>query len=133
MHDSQKHLNQAEHLMNVTYPLFGSPKILKIAMNNLYTGLKHMLKEVSGSDSKDFNVLLGKCTKVFRERKINKKFIDYLSQMHILMRKLKESEVEFSRKDRYVFASGSFELQTLSEKDVKDYILKGKLLLNLVR
>jgi hypothetical protein len=132
MHDASRYIKQAEHLMTYTYPMLGSPKILKIAMNNVYIGLRHLMKQAAKLETDDFSDLIDASERNFRERGINKKFIDYLKQVNRIMIEQKKSDIEFSRKDKYIFASQSYNLQVLNEKDVKDYILKAKLLLNLV-
>lgn len=132
MHDASRYIRFADHLMVMTYPMIGSPKILKIAMNNVYIGLRHLMKQATKLETDDFLELINASETNFKERGINKKFIDYLRNFHNIIAEQKKSETEFSRKDKYVFASKSYDLQILNEKDVKDYILKAKLLLNLV-
>ena len=132
MHDPKKHIDLAENLVLRTYKLTGSPKILKIAMNNLYTGLKFLMKEATKSETEDFLELVDLSEKEFKKKGINKNFITFLRDIHSLKMHQKESNIEFSRKDKYIFASESYDLEVLSEKEVKDYILKAKLLLNLV-
>jgi len=136
---SLKHITLADHILTMTYPLVNDPKLLKFVMKNIgvaiencylmllyYERLHRRLPPIS-SNFESNKVYL---EKVFNRYKLSDKYISFIEEIRNINDKQKNSEVEFIRKDNFVFASKTFELDMLSKDKIKDYLIKAKLFIN---
>ena len=64
-----------------------------------------------------------------KKHKINIEYYNFLDDLNQFMETQNESDVEFVRKDRFVFASEDYRLNIISKEKLKEYIIKGKLLM----
>lgn len=129
-------LQSSNHMLTVSYPLLKDTKILlsvatnllkacEFAMNALLEMAKH--RKIISSYKNDFthkyNLLIQKVLNEFEVSKIHLKTISRLKE---IIKTHKKSSVEFTRKKKFVMASESYELRTLSENDLKNFYQKTK-------
>jgi hypothetical protein len=141
MNNSKSHKSEAirymklsDHLLTMTYPLVEDPKLLKVVLKNLFLSIKHALSafyenERLGYKTDNFNILLDRCRKKFKKYNISMGYVEYIKKMYNLLYNNKKADVEFIRKDKFVFSTDNYKLNIISKKEMKDYIIKGKLFL----
>jgi hypothetical protein len=129
---AQNHLKTADHLLTMTYPLVNDTKLLKLVFRDIHLSLENMVaallafKGIRTSGLKDDLEIL---KPVLRESGISQGYISFLAEFESLVSKQKGSDVEFIRKEKFVFASPEYELDYVNAKYLKDAIMKGKLFL----
>jgi hypothetical protein len=138
LEQAKKELSLADHLLTSTYPLTQDPKILVGVLRNMHKAqddimtatIAFFLPKQLPSKSSSFIVKLGLFRTVAQERNIaSNQEISTLEQTHSLFEKHERSTVEFARKKNMVLASESFELQTLSQPQLKTILANSRLLL----
>lgn len=132
--DSIKYLKIADHLLTMTYPIVQDPKLLKIILKNLYLSMSNavdalLIYEKDNYKIENFKIKLNKTAKYFRKHDISLGYIDYLDEINNLIIKQDKADVEFIRKEKFVFTSMDYKLNIITKKDMKDYIIKGKMFL----
>ncbi|MCM2325257.1 MAG: hypothetical protein NDI94_02250 [Candidatus Woesearchaeota archaeon] len=127
--DAINHMQTAEYVLGMTYNLSDDPKILKTVLFNIYKSLKCTMAYACGEDN-DYDRLIRKTRTVLLKNNLSLDYMKYLKEIGEVMKKQKECEVEFSRRNKYVFASLDYKLHELKKKDVEEYLLTGKLFMN---
>ncbi len=127
-----KCVKAADHMLGVSYPLLNDPKILVSVANNLLLAVDYALASVleheklfkrinnipEGTVSK-YNILKQRSPAGFED-----KDYDVISDLAEISGKHRASSVEFPRDDKFVIASDTYELRTLTVKDLKEYLTK---------
>lgn len=131
-----KQMNLADHMFTMTYPLVQDPKLLKVVMKNLYSSMENTLLTLLSYEryykrvppfTENYDAMLELCKKVFPKYGISTGYISFLNEVKEAMDVQRASDIEFVRKEKMVFASKDYDLNTLSVKEIKDYIAKAKL------
>ena len=129
---SKKYLKIADHMITTSYPMFKDPKILLSATKNLLLAgetaitavLEHerLFKRVPPfHDSLDTKTILFR-EKVLERYEFEEKQIKLLKHLSNIIKAHQESTIEFPRQDKFVMCSDTYEIRTLSIKDLKEYI-----------
>ncbi|MEK6917073.1 MAG: hypothetical protein AABW92_04990 [Nanoarchaeota archaeon] len=132
-----KHMKVADHILIMTYPLVQDPKLLKLVFKNIYLSIENLLLSLVHYESKyfkipkfdgDFHSLLDLVKPVMKKYNISVGYSNFLDELNHVMKTQRDADVEFIRKDKFVFASEDYKLNIVSQQKLKDYIVKGKLL-----
>ena len=136
-----KHMKVADHILTMTYPLVQDPKLLKLVLKNIYLSLQNVmvallhyerLQKRSIVIKNDFNYLV-ECVKPYlRKHNVSTEYVNFLNELNELMKKQEQADVEFIRKEKFVFTGRNYKLNTVTKKEMKDYIIKGKLFMRQV-
>ncbi len=136
-----KRMKVADHILTMTYPLVRDPKLLKLVMKNMYLALQNAIlmllyyerlyKQIPPFHE-NFDTLLPYLKKSLHKYGISIGYIGFINEIKEVMQRQKESEVEFVRKDKFVFASRDYDLSVMTNKELKDYIAKTKLFIQQV-
>jgi hypothetical protein len=130
--DAIKHLQVADHMLYITYPVVKDNKLLMSITENIFLALTKSMASVlyyerlfkrvppfhETFDSK-FNLFE---TKIVRRYKIDEKFIRFISVVKDIIQAHKNSQVEFSRPDKYVICVDNYKMKTITVDKLKDYI-----------
>ncbi len=131
-----KRIKVADHILTMTYPLVQDPKLLKVVMKNMFLALQNAILMLLYYERlykrippfpENFDSLMPYLKKVLTKYNISTGYIGFINEIREIMQKQKESQVEFIRKDKFVFASHDYELSVMTNKELKDYIAKTKL------
>lgn len=133
--EALRQIKIADHLMTMTYPIVQDPKLLKVILNNLYKALYNALESFHNFEklsytNNNFEILVDKCKHNFKKYNISPSYEDFLLEIHNLITKRQRSDVEFIRKEKFVFSSKDYNLHIVTKEEMKNYIVKGKLFLN---
>lgn len=113
MRRAESCLRTAEHIIKFTYPLVNDEKLLLSALERANEAVTNILKEVT-------------CSKL---EKLNEtrwaEFVPYVKEIRSLIKKHRESPVEFSRKGDYVICDDYYNYEKLSYERVN--FLVGKI------
>ncbi len=133
--EATKYLTVAEHVLNVTYPLLQDPKILKFALHKIFLGVDKTMAALLCADRQQKKIppfnesFVGRYSNLEKSLKINNLstgYLNFVKEIKEITDKQKESDIEFIRKDKFVFASGDYKLSTITEQEIKDYLRKAK-------
>jgi hypothetical protein len=131
-----KSVKAADHMLGVSYPLLNDPKILVSVANNLLLAVDYALASVleheklfkrinnipEGPDGK-YRILKQRAPAGFEDKNY-----EVISELMEISSKHKSSPVEFPRQDKYVLCSDTYELRTLTVKDLKNYLIKARVI-----
>jgi len=133
---ARRNIQVADHMITMSYPMFKDPKILVSAVNSLLQATDNAITSIleyekiykripAYHDSIDFK------TNLFREKimpryKLNEKHIKLIKTLIELSKAHKESAVEFPRKEKLVMCSDTYEMRTITVKDLKSLITDTK-------
>ncbi len=122
----------ADHMLTVSYPLLNDPKILVAVANNLLQAVDYGMMSVLEHEKLFKRIMTYPDTiqgryALFKQRVLksnnDKKFV-IVSELLAIVDNHKASLVEFPRQDKFVIANDSYELRTLTVKELKDYLVK---------
>jgi hypothetical protein len=133
--EANKHLRLADHMTYVTYPMLKDTKILISILDNLkkslnkaldaYLYYERLYKRISFSP-KDFTTKIDVFQRSAAIRYNLKQYPQLIKEINFIIKKHKESPVEFSKGDKLVICNGNYKMKILQIKDVKDYLSKAK-------
>lgn len=137
-----KNLKIADHMVSVTYPLLKDNRLLLAATENLFLSVSNAMNAIlyydrlfkrvpPFTDSFDvkFSLFKRKCAQRYHLKPTHAELIKEVRDILVYHRK---SPVEFSRKDTFVICSSDYRLRTISQKDLKDYLGKAKVFIQLM-
>lgn len=131
-----KEMKIADHILTMTYPLVNDPKLLKLVMKKIYLSMNNTVAMVLHYErfykrippfNENFHFMLEKLHPVLQKHNISTNYIVFLNRLSEIMNKQIQSDIEFVRKDKFVFATRDYELSYISTKEIKDYLIKAKL------
>ncbi len=134
--DSERLMKLADHVLTMTYPLVQDPKILKIVLNNVYEAMFKTLGYLLNYEryykrippfTENYGAMVELSKGVFTRYKISTGYVGFLNEIKEIVELQKQSDVEFVRKEKVVFASKDYDLNSISVKELKDFISKAKL------
>ncbi len=134
---AKEDLKLADHMINVTYKLVTDPKMLLSVMHRLMravTNIIHAIVEYERSYKRisaypaDFEsvykIFKSHCTKRYN---FNIEYIKVIEEIRDIMRKHKESPIEFSRNNKLVICTDNYRMRVITIDKIKKYINKAKL------
>jgi uncharacterized protein (UPF0332 family) len=134
-----RQMNLADHILTMTYPLVQDPKLLKLVMKNVYLAIENTVSMLLHYEryykrippfTENYESMVQAARPLFEKNRISPGYIGFLLEIKEVMSKQTESDVEFVRKDKFVFASKDYELDVITKKQIKDYIAKAKLFMH---
>lgn len=141
--NAKKHLNTADHMLTITYPMIKDPKILLAVLDNLNVAVKNMMeavleydylfKNISGFDDTfiaKYSVFKQKCAKRYS---FDDGFMELLKELNDTHKAHKESPVEFPRKNSFIICNKNYETKKITFDDLKQKIAKAKLNFNILQ
>jgi hypothetical protein len=127
-----KSVKVADHMLGVSYPLLKDPKILVSIANNMLLAVDYAITSVLEHEKLFKRIqnypdsVEGKFA-LMKQRALkgsdNKNF-DVISELVAIVKSHNASSVEFHRQDKFVIASDSYELRTLTDKELKEHLVK---------
>ena len=137
MEKAKKNFHIADHMLSVTYPLIKDTKLLLAIIENIFLSMTNAMGAVLSLErtykrvpcfSETFESKLN----VFREKIINQHGVDRalitsMREVKNIILEHKKSQMEFTRKGRFVICSDNYRLRTLGVPEIKTYLAKAKL------
>ena len=129
-----KHMKIADHILHMTYPLVQDPKLLKLVMKNLNLSINNAISALLYYKNKsyydDFDTKIIALKKILIRNNISREYLSFLKEFNSMQKNQEKSDVEFIRKEKFVFSGNDYKLNVITKKEMKEYIIKGKLFLN---
>ena len=134
--EANKALKLADHLLYVTYPLIKDNKLLISILENIDKSIKKaidafirydLIYKRIRSDPVSFREKLILFSKIsFRRYDFKEDDFEFIEKIDDILRKHKESPVEFVRGDKFVICYDNYKTKILTVEEVKKYIFKAK-------
>lgn len=134
--EANKAFRVADHLAYVTYPVVHDSKLMATILDQLHLALQHGMAALLYYDTlykrlstfprefeAQFPLFQGVTCKRYN---IGQDTCVLIQEVDDLVRHRRESPVEFSRRDKYVIASNTYRLRTLSIEKIKHYVMQTK-------
>jgi len=131
----------ADHILTQTYPLVNDPKLLLIALENLFLALSYSMGAIVTYErlfkrippyQDDFN---GKFETLHIHLKdkysLDESYFRLLKEVRDILIEHKKSPMEFKRKDSFVICSETYRIKTLNMDKLKVYLKKSKDFINI--
>lgn len=139
---AKERIKIADHILTMTYPLVKDPKLLLVVLENVFLALTKALSSLLYYERvfkriPPFHDNFVSKFQLFKERcvrryKIDKEYLTVIKEVKDIILFHKNSPVEFVKNDRFVICSEDYQLKTISYEQVKDYIKKAKLFIELI-
>lgn len=132
---AMKHLQIADHMLTITYPLVNDPKLLMTVLDNVYKAMlfsmnsllnyERMFKRINAfGDSTEEQIRI--FNHVSQKHRLDVKYLRTLTELKDIMREHKNSPMEFARKDKLIIYTAKQDLKTINQTSIKKYIGLGK-------
>ena len=131
-----RNLKIADHMLTQTYPSVKDPRILLSVLENLFLAMTNAMaailhyenlnKRIPAFDdnfSSKFDILR---LKVAPRYKMNKEYLNLITEIKGMLVSHKKSPVEFSRKDVFVICSDTYNMKVISSKEMMNYVNSAK-------
>jgi len=134
---AKHYLKIADHMLSTTFPLIKDYNLIPLVVENIFLALTNALAallhyELLFKRVPLFNETFDSKFKVFnsycvRRYNFDKEILDVMLSVKNIVLRHRKSPVEFSRKDKFVICSDSYETLTVRLDDVKNYLHKTKI------
>jgi hypothetical protein len=134
--EANKTLRLADHMLYVTYPLIKDNKLLVSILENIDKSIKKAIDafirydliykriRLNPESFRDKIILFSKIST--RRYNFNEDDFDFIKKIDDIIKKHKESPVEFAKGDKFVICYNHYKTKILTFEDMKSYILKAK-------
>ena len=129
---AQQHFDAAQHFLFNTYPVLKDPKLLLGIVTNIASSveaamdailIKGKMEEKVPSYGKNFLHRYSTfCTHAVQNYNIDKTYTSLILDLNKVAELHKKSPVEFPRGNRFIICSNSYDLTSLTGKDMKKYL-----------
>jgi len=136
---AEEELKIADHILIMTYPLVKDPKMLiaicKRLVNVCNSGMdafltkEYFLRKINAIP-KDYIAKLKLIEKLLN---IEKSILKTVKDIKEIINEHKQSAIEFIRNERLVMANDDYRLRTISQEQIKGYILKIKIFISKIK
>jgi len=139
---AKKKVQLADHMLSVTYPLVKEPKLLVSIMENTflayinamgsllyYERLFTKIPKFEDTFNSKLEMFKDKC---LEKHKIDKIYVNDMTELKTLLLEHKKSTAEFTRKDKFVICSDNFSCKTISAIEMQRYINRAKLFIQYI-
>ena len=136
--DAVKHMKVADHILTMTYPLVQDPKLLKLVMKNMYISIKKTMAALfiyehpHRSPPDKFDKLVKKIMPILDKHELSREYVSFLNNLKNTIHTQRKADVEFIRKNKFVFTNKDYKLNTITNKEMKEYLIKGKLFMRTI-
>lgn len=133
-----RHLQIADHMTYVTYPLVNEKRLLLKIFEEIYKTISYIINAVSCYESEQNKFLKSQTEEGNIENFINKFSKEYFISNDQIKKILeiienhkrhKESAIEFVKRDKLIIMSDSLKIQMLNIEKIKEYLTLSKELL----
>ncbi|MGV8168996.1 MAG: hypothetical protein ACP5N3_02975 [Candidatus Nanoarchaeia archaeon] len=129
---SVKCVKVADHMLGVSYPLLNDPKILVSVANNLLLAVDYALSSVLEHERlfkriQNYPAAVDSKYTIVKQKALkgnDLKGFEVIKELMEIVGSHKDSPVEFPRQDKFVIASNTYEIRTLTVKELKDFLVK---------
>jgi len=132
----------ADHMLTVTYSIVRDAKLLLAVIENIFLAYTNAMgsllhQELLLKNIAPFNDRFEDKLRVFRESCVdkydfNKKFLIDMQNIKDIIVEHKKSPVEFSRRGQFVICSDSYNIRTITSKEIGEYINKAKIFIEAI-
>lgn len=129
-------LKIADHILVMTYPIVQDPKLLKVVLEKLYVAIEHAMASLLYFEKNqrkiyafsESYIAMAKIIKTHLIKyNISPNYVGFIIELNDVYQSQKKSDVEFIRKEKFVFTNKDYKLNTITKEDMKNYLIKGKL------
>ncbi|MBN1157388.1 hypothetical protein JXA85_07225 [Candidatus Woesearchaeota archaeon] len=134
---ARKHLKIADHMLTQTFPLVRDTKLLLAVADNLFEAVKYgmdsvlyyerLLKRIPpfhDSFVAKLNVFQLRCS---RRYSLNPDYPMLIKELSEISERHKQSPVEFTRNDKFVICTDSYNIKAISAEQLRKYVGTAKL------
>jgi hypothetical protein len=134
-----KGIKLADHILTVSFPLVQDPKLLKFVLKNVHVAMENTIAMMLSYErtykrippyNENFSGMLRYLKPVLSRYNLSPNYVNFLNEINEYIVDAKKSEVEFIRKEKFVFATKDYDLSTLSATQIKEFLSKAKLFMN---
>lgn len=123
---AENKLKIADHLLSTTYTLVKDPKLLVSVIDALYNAMDMSINAILEFEKNFKNIEYKDHEKIeFFRRKIVTKYaldsemVDFYTELKSTLETHRKSDVEFTKKEKFVISDKEYNLKTLTYDDVK--------------
>lgn len=138
---AKRSLHIADHMLTQTYPLVQDPKLLLAVLENVFLAMtnamgsllyyERLFKRVPPfHDTFESKFNLFKMKSAIRYN-IDPSYLILMQDVKDIIVEHRRSPIEFSRKDKFIICSPTYNLKTVSISHIKNYIDKTKLFIKI--
>lgn len=130
-----RHIQIADHMLSVTYPLLKDPKLLITITSNIYESIHEnirslisyeiMFKRINDPGT-TFEQELRAITHLVHKYQLDKTIITTFQELNMILKEHKESPMEFSRKETFVMYTDNDGVKTISPQTIEKYLEQAK-------
>lgn len=133
-----KHLNVADHIIYITYPIIRDKRLLLKSLDSIYETIINLINAILQYEYLWKRIQLSKNPKenfeTFKNKSLNRLGMSLLEINQILeilslIEKHKKSPIEFQRKERIVIMSDNLQINTIDTEKMKIYLNLTKIFL----
>jgi hypothetical protein len=133
---ARKNIRIADHMLTITYPMVKDPKLLLAVLENIFLSLTNAMGAVLYHErlfkrippfhdtfESKYNMFVAK---VVPKYGIDRTMLNVMVEIKDILLEHKKSPVEFTRQNKFVICSDSYNMKTISLEQLKAYIAKTK-------
>ncbi len=137
---ARKHLKIADHMLTQTFPLVKDTKLLLAVSDNLFEAVKRGMDSVlyyerflkrippfHDSFVAKLSVFQSRCS---RRYNFNLDYLMLIKELSEISERHKKSPVEFSRKDKFVICTDSYNIKAITAERLRKYVDTAKLFID---
>ena len=129
--ESIKHLQIADHMAYVTFPLVNDRRLLLKIFEEIYKSIIFSIDtavDIEKLEKKEINedFVIAFLNKYSNKYNLSNEKINKISEIMELNKKHKKSAMEFVRKDKIIIMSNNLGIHALNINDIKDYLSLAK-------
>lgn len=136
--EARKAIKTAEHLLVITYPFSGDPKMLVGIIKSIAyaqrSGLNAFIEQ--GIEEKTIPPLqddyTGRLNWIILRGLFDDEQVKLLREVCLLIEMQEKCPIEFVRKDKYILYGDNYHIKTINAKEVQEYLTKTKLFIEKV-
>ncbi len=137
LENAKKHLKVADHMTYVTFPVVKDNKLMMIVMENLFLSLSNAMTALL-----EYELMMRRISpygKMFDEKfeafrndiqhryNFDKEQLLMIKRIKEIVVEHKRSPIEFSKDDKFVICSNSYEMKTVTIEQMKEFLAKTKI------
>jgi len=134
--ESKRHLQIADHMTYITYPLVNEKKLIIKIFEEIYKSLENSINAAIYYEFEKGNIILNSNNEknlliffdtISKNYNLNEKELSKIKEIIEIEKKHKKSAVEFTKEEKVVMLSDNLKTQILTIDNIKEYLnlLKG--------
>jgi len=133
-----KHLQLADHMTYVTLPIVNEKRLIIKIFEEIYKSIENSLNSAINYEFIKKNIILHKdheknisnfLENISKKYELNEKEIIKIKKIIEIEEKYEKSAIEFVKKEKVVIMLDNLDIQTLTVKEIKNYLLTARELL----